>query len=123
MLESGLLLRKIYPPTMANGKDVTATDGELTEYRSGTVRFKYNVSTRGRATRVTLLDADPKGLDDLYKKISRELRYIVHRPRFVDGEPAESVDLIFSHQFFYQDADLEGADEGSDVVTEKAAAN
>ena len=122
MLESGLILRNIYPPTVADPKESTAADGEPSEYRSGTVRFRYNINTRGRATRVTLLDADPEGLDDLYKKIGRELRYIVHRPRFVDGEPAESIDLTFSHQFFYREADIKDADENKEMVTENAAA-
>jgi len=123
LLESGVVLRNIYPPTTADNKGITAASSESSGYRSGTVRFKYNVNTRGRATRVTLLDANPTGLDELYKKIGRELRYIVHRPRFVDGEPEENVDLTFSHQFFYRDEDIKNVDEDGALVTENAADN
>ena len=123
MLESGLILRKIYPPTTADSKGDSAASGDASEYRSGTVRFRYNVNKHGRATRVTLLDANPEGLDNLYKKIGRELRYIVHRPRFVDGEPTENLDLTFSHQFFYRETDIKDVDENKEMVTENAAAN
>lgn len=123
LLESGFVLRKVYPPTTTDNQAITAAVSERLEYRSGTVRFRYNVNTRGRATRVTLLDANPEGLDSLYKKIGHELRYIVHRPRFVDREPAESIDLIFSHRFFYRDEDLKNVDEDSAMVTDNAAAN
>lgn len=123
LLESGLVLRQIYPPTTTDNQPVATASSMPSEYHPGTVRFRYNVNTRGRATRVALLDADPEGLDSLYKKVGHELRYIVHRPRFVDGEPAESVDLTFSHQFYYRDEDLKNVDrdEDSAMMTDNAA--
>ena len=71
-LESGLVLRDIYPPTMLADKSATAGVNKPEDYLSGTVLFSYTVNTRGRATNIRLVEADPVGLDDLYRRIGRE---------------------------------------------------
>jgi len=109
LLESGALLRGINPPRMLdNALAAAGSTGRPRGYKTGNVVFGYTVNTRGRATDIRLLEADPRGLDKLYQRIGREIRLIVHRPLIVDREPAERTDRTFSHEFFYQDKDLKG---------------
>ena len=39
--------------------------------------------------------------------VHRELRNRIFRPRLVDGQPANSDELVFEHNFLYRQADLE----------------
>ena len=123
LLESARLLRGIHPPVMLDDEAALSDGGMPEGYLAGTVVFSYTTNTRGRTTNVKLVEADPAGLDELYRRIGRELRFIVHRPRLVDGNPIETTDLTFSHDFFYQDEDLVDKEEESQMVTETAATN
>jgi len=124
LLESGPLLRRINPPRMLD--DALAAEGSSGRppgHKTGNVVFGYTVSTRGRATDIRLLEADPQGLNKLYQRIGREIRLIVHRPQFVDREPADNVKRTFSHEFFYQDKDLKGDLERSGPQAKGAGGN
>jgi len=123
LLESNQLLRDVFPPKRLDDPSAASGGARPSGYRTGTALFEYDVNTNGRPTRVRLLEADPPGLDDLYKQIGRELRFIVHRPRILDGNVQGTKNLTFRHEFFYRDSDLETIDEQEDVATEKTASN
>lgn len=123
LLESNQLLRDVYPPKRLDDASAASDTARPGGYRTGTVLFGYDINTHGRPTKVRLLEADPQGLDELYKQIGRELRFIVHRPRLLDGEVQGTSNLTFRHEFFYRDSDLETLDEQEDIATEKAASS
>jgi len=118
-LEAGVILRDIFVPNKFDDSSVIPTIEEPAGYLEGNLLFSYSVSTRGRATNVRLIEADPRGLDSLYKRIGRELRFIVYRPRMVDGRPVQSDNVTFSHSFFY----LPEEEQKTNMVTENAASN
>lgn len=111
LLESGAKLRTVHPPRMLDDAAAAAgSSGRPAGYKTGNAVFSYDVSTRGRVSNIRLSEADPPGLNKLYRQIGRELRLIVHRPRLVERNPVENVDLTFSHEFYYQDKDLDEVD-------------
>jgi len=123
LLESNQLLRDVFPPKRLDDPSAASGGTRPSGYLTGTVLFEYDVNTNGRPSKVRLLEADPPGLDDLYRQIGRELRFIVHRPRILDGNVQGTKNLTFRHEFFYRDSDLETIDEQEEVATEKAASN
>jgi hypothetical protein len=43
----------------------------------------------------------------MQRMVHREIRSRVFRPLLVDGVPAESDNQVFTHEFFYEDSELE----------------
>ncbi len=89
-------------PTYA-GSDRTAS-GE--EYLNGTIRVDYDVSRRGRVRNIRT-EAYPPEFTEMQRIVHRELRSRIFRPMLVDGQPSDSEELVFEHNFLYQRSDLE----------------
>ena len=67
--------------------------------RVGSVVIRYDVDADGRASNVTVVESEPPGLmEDGIKSVYRRSAY---RPRFVDGEPIDTTDLLSRHEFSY----------------------
>jgi tetratricopeptide (TPR) repeat protein len=77
------------------------------DYNQGTITIRYSVSNRGRTVDMELVEAYPPEFTDMHRTVRRELRSRTYRPRFVDGEPVISEDRVFTHTFYYKEADLE----------------
>jgi len=100
-------------PATAAGSEDPVLQGEIS--------MSYNVSIRGRALDVKLIEAEPPEFVEMQKTVHRELRGRVYRPRFLDANPVASPDQIIVHKFFYRQSDLdalrsdssESASEGS----------
>ena len=41
------------------------------------------------------------------KKVLRDMRRLIYRPRFEDREVVETQSMIYTHEFFYRESDLE----------------
>jgi tetratricopeptide (TPR) repeat protein len=74
---------------------------------AGTVSMIYDISARGRASGVKLLEADPPELLEIQKAVQRELRRRVFRPRFFEAKAVASTDQVLVHTFFYRKSDLD----------------
>ena len=73
----------------------------------GSISLIYDISVRGRASGVKLLEADPPEFLEIQKAAQRELRRRIFRPRFFEAKAATSSDQVFVHTFFYRMSDLE----------------
>ena len=73
----------------------------------GSISLIYDISVRGRASGVKLLEADPPEFLEIQKAAQRELRRRIFRPRFFEAKAATSTDQVFVHTFFYRMSDLE----------------
>ncbi len=73
---------------------------------SGKIVVDYSVSARGRV-RDLRTEAFPPEFTDMQRVVHREIRRRIHRPRVIDGVPAQSDDMRFEHDFEYSKADLE----------------
>ncbi len=108
-LETVIVLQNVAPPKMYGGDPAVPVSGDLPGFETGSAVFQYSVTTRGRATSIRLLEADPPGLDDMYQAVGRELRRMLHRPRFAAGEPVRTDSVTYTHTFYYRQADLPSA--------------
>lgn len=88
----------------ANRDDLISSDVEL---RQGKIALTYSVSMRGRVSNVELVENEPPDFPDMLRFAQREVRARVYRPRFVDGEPVDTGNQLFSHTYYYRVAELE----------------
>jgi tetratricopeptide (TPR) repeat protein len=86
------------PPTMA---------GLSEEFEQGSITMKYTVTDRGRIVGLELIEVYPPEFSDMHRAVHRELRGRTYRPRFEEGEPVTAEDQVFTHSFYYKEADLE----------------
>ena len=82
----------------------------------GSVALSYEVSARGRATKLSLTNAQPPEFEQMINSVQRELRRRIFRPRMVDGEIVETPNLVLIHKFYYRPSDLDAvrAEAGAD---------
>ena len=107
-LETVHLLKGDPLPGYVGDSDPNATPPETEDpVRQGRVVISYVVSTRGRATRVKLVEAEPSEFTDMQRDVEREVRRRLFRPRFENAEPADSKELLFEHTFYYRQSDLD----------------
>ncbi len=76
------------------------------DYEQGTITMKYSVTNRGRTADLELVEMYPPEFADMHRTVHRELRSRTYRPRYVDGEPVATEDQVFTHTFYYKEADL-----------------
>ncbi len=88
----------------ATRDDLIASDIEL---REGTVALTFTVTIRGRVSNVELIESEPADFTDMLRNVQREVRTRQYRPRFVDGEPIDTGNQLYTHTFYYRVADLE----------------
>ena len=117
------MLDDITPPKMYGGDPAggVVVGAELPGYQIGSATYDYSVSTRGRAVNIRIMEADPKGLDDMYQSVGRQLRRRIHRPRFVDGDVVQTDHMSFSHSFYYREADLPNVPEATAQTDENGS--
>jgi tetratricopeptide (TPR) repeat protein len=97
---------KPLPEFVGDAPAATMT-GLSEEFEQGSITLKYTITDRGRTTRLELVEAYPSEFTDMHRTVHRELRGRIYRPRIEEGEPAIVEDQVFTHSFYYKEADLE----------------
>ncbi len=77
------------------------------EIREGSVLARYDVSSRGRMSSLTIIEVTPPAFGDMQDSVIREMRDRIYRPRFVDGEPVDTPGQMLTHRFFYLQGELD----------------
>jgi len=93
---------------------INASDGESgvqddDPLLQGRVTMTYEVSTRGRAEKLTMVEAHPAEFTSMQNYVQREMRRRVYRPRFAEAEAVTTPDQKLYHKFFYRQSDLDAA--------------
>ena len=113
-----VLRRQRLPDYVDSSQSATAVSSD-NPILQGTVSLSYNVSVRGRASDIKLLETEPPEFLNMQRAVHRELRRRVFRPRFFEANPVASPDQVIVHTFFYRQSDLdEPRGESSDSATE-----
>jgi tetratricopeptide (TPR) repeat protein len=106
-LESAVVLKmEPLPQFIGNARPETMPDS-VDPVLQGTVSMIYDISPRGRASGIKLLEADPPEFMEIQKTVQRALRRRIFRPRFFEAEAVTSTDQVFVHTFFYRMSDLD----------------
>lgn len=115
-LEKPTLLQDIYPPKYYHS---TKTDngGEPPEnFEIGEIVAQFDLTDQGFAKDVKIVEATPPGLTDMEYAVQREIRNLIHRPRLVDGQLADTPDMLYRHEFYYRTSDLPVNEDESEAV-------
>jgi len=97
------------PLFVSSGEDQTAPDDKDIPLLQGSISMGYTVSTRGRATDIRMIEAQPTEFESMISLVQREVRRRIYRPRLDGGEVVETPDLILVHKYFYRQSDLDSA--------------
>ena len=123
-LEQAKPLNDIRPPRMFGGDPSIPVMTDPPGFDLATVKIAYSVTTRGHATDIRVVEADPPGLQEMYETVGREIRRAIWRPRMLEGEVVQTDDVTFDHKFYYRQADLpEPAAEPGDSEMVSGTAN
>lgn len=96
----------VVTPLPAYAAGMTGTSAAPENVRTGTVRVDYEVSTRGRVSKIRS-EASPRVFTDMLNTVHREIRDRRFRPQVVNGEPVDSTPQTFVHAFYYRQSDLD----------------
>jgi len=88
----------------SGSEEKTATEAAVLQ---GTVAITYDVSTRGRAYNIKLVEAQPPEFQDMQKLVQREIQRRIFRPRFENAEAVVSTGQLLIHTYFYRQPDLD----------------
>jgi tetratricopeptide (TPR) repeat protein len=87
------------------GPELLATPSE--EFLQGSVTVSFSITDRGRVTEMEPVEVIPAEFTDMEKRVHREVRGRLYRPRFEEAEPVETTDEVFTHLFYYKQSDRE----------------
>ena len=87
------------------GPEMLATPSE--EFLQGSVTVSFSITDRGRVTEMEPVEVIPAEFTDMQKRVHREVRGRLYRPRFEEAEPVKTTDEVFTHLFYYKQSDLE----------------
>jgi hypothetical protein len=108
-LEQYVLLRSDPIPDFVTQPGREIPNGQQVPYLQGTITMKYDVSERGRATNLKIVEAFPHEFVEMQRSVQRGLRRRIYRPRHENAEAVGSEDQVLVHRFFYRQADLDEA--------------
>ena len=106
-LERIVPLKEEELPRYVSSDTRTSGDDRTDPLLQGSVSVSYEVSTRGRAEDVELIEAKPPGFERMVNTVQREVRRRIFRPRLEDGEVVSTPDQVLVHKFFYRQSDLD----------------
>jgi len=106
-LESIVPLRLQKLPQYVNKSDDEAGLQNDDPLLQGNITISYDVSDRGRATNIKLIEAEPAEFERMTSSANRELRRRIYRPRFEDGDVVDTPDQLLVHKYFYRQSDLD----------------
>lgn len=81
--------------------------GQEIPLSQGSITLRYDVSSRGRPVNLKIVEAQPQEFVDMHRKVQRELRRRIYRPRYTADGPVATEDLVINHKYFFQQAELE----------------
>jgi tetratricopeptide (TPR) repeat protein len=108
-LEDVIPLKQSKLPLYVSASGNTSNEEGDSPLLQGSVSISYEVSDRGRATSLRLIEAQPPEFERMINFVQREVRRRIYRPRLEDGEVVATPDLILVHKFFFRQSDLDAA--------------
>lgn len=106
-LESAVPLWQQKLPEFVDASDSEAGLQSDDGLMQGTVKMSYDISTRGRAAKLKLVEADPPEFTEMQRTVQREMRRRIYRPRYEDAKAVVTTDLQILHKYYYRQSDLD----------------
>lgn len=93
------------PPTIFPVPSRKSRPPAAKDLEPGFVAIRFSVDQFGRVTEATVIEADPANL--LEERVQETARNTLFRPRYEDGAPVATTDLVLRHEFRYAPGKLE----------------
>ena len=106
-LEQWIPLRDNPFPKFASPPSKAAPTGQEVPLSQGSITLTYDVTARGRAENLQIIEAEPREFVSLHRNVQRALRKRIYRPRLVEGEAVSTEDQVIVHKYFYDQAELD----------------
>lgn len=106
-LEDLVVLRQEELPKYIDPSDAAGELRKDDPLLRGKIAISYEISTRGHATDMKLIEAEPADFSNMQREAQRELRRRLYRPRFEDGEAVTTPEQMLVHTYFYRQSDLD----------------
>ena len=103
LLQKPAPLRQGVLPQYAGG---SSSSGPESDFLTGVIQVDYTVSSRGRVKNIRT-EATPVEFTDMQRMAHREIRARVFRPILEEGEPIDSGNQVFRHEFYYTQGQLD----------------
>ena len=98
-------------PEYAGESRSATAPGVDPEFRQGSITATFVVSERGRVESLQLVEANPPEFTEMQRRVQRELKGRLYRPRYENAEAVPTGEQVFTHQYYYTTADLNEARE------------
>ena len=85
------------PPKTYGLSAVDLQEAEADALGDGFVLARFRVDTRGRVKDIEILESNPEGVMD--RRMVLALRQTYYQPRFSEGEPVDTEDMLRRHEF------------------------
>ncbi len=106
-LEAPVILQNVYPAKYLNSERKDEPKEAPPSFETGTISIGFTVQPNGRISNMRLVEAQPAEIGDFDQIVARSLRRLIYRPRMQDGQLVATNDIIYTHDFFYRQSDLE----------------
>lgn len=117
-LQSTVVLQNINPPKYYNSERTDDGRNAPDSFDRGNIVAAYNISKYGHPTNITVVEAQPPGLEAMERAVVRSVRDLRYRPRVEDGELVSVMDVTYTHDFFYRESDVPGYERDTGIVLE-----
>lgn len=106
-LEAPVILQNVYPAKYLNSARSDEPKEAPPNFETGTISIVFTVQPNGRISNMRLVEAQPAEIGKFDETVARSLRRLIYRPRLQDGQLVATNDVIYTHEFFYRQSDLE----------------
>ncbi len=120
-LETPVILQNVYPAKYMNSARKDEPKEAPPSFETGTISIGYTVEPSGRISKMRLIEAQPAAIGEFDQTVARSLRRLIYRPRLEEGNMVPTNDVVYTHEFFYRQSDLETDTPDSDLADEKPA--
>lgn len=106
-MERYVPLRENRLPDIVSTPPADSQSGQQVPMSQGTITLAFDVSERGRVADLKIIEADPMEFIDMHRRIQRELRRRIYRPRYTEDGPVETEQQVIIHRYFYRQEELD----------------
>ncbi|MGI9201603.1 MAG: tetratricopeptide repeat protein [Woeseiaceae bacterium] len=118
-LEQAVVLRENRLPDVVTPPTEESNRGQQVPLSQGSITLSYDISDRGRPVNLKIIEAEPREFVDLHRKVQREMRRRIYRPRYTETGPTKTEQQVIVHKYFYKQAELDALRQPQPAETEE----
>lgn len=118
-MEQYVVLRDNRLPELVSTPPPDSQGGQQQPMSQGTITLAFDVSERGRIANLQIVEADPIEFVAMHRRVQRELRRRIYRPRYTAEGPVATEQQVIMHRYFYRQEELDALRNPATTVAEE----